>query len=378
MQVYDYEAFYSNCIPSQLLEQIDFILVSSSNGQTRMRYPGDDGDPSVSVNERTGAVFCHRGNYISENSNGGSVFQALVYVGGIDKKTAREMITGVSSGKYTPVIKKQKVKPSAVKEHDWLTVDYVKQWTKNLKQAKRFLKTRRISMEYANYSFLGYKPNHLYKNDYTFKDGFSVKSQPCNRHTIPIFRTLPKPYVFSFSLRRDDMDAEKRLEDIDPDLIDEIKKREKNPKDILFGPKYLNMKTSKFIFQSWLLANWENGQIKYQSYPYILVTESPYDAVNLYEIGSQPAIASKGHDYINEALSHVEQVIFIKDNDKFKIAPNGELFRPGDRIAEQFAKKVNRPVKILSPYPEFKDVGDMAQAGVLKQWLQENNLTYKI
>lgn len=379
MQVYDYEDFYKNCVPSQLLEQIGFEFVSNSGDKTRMRYPGDDHfNPSVVVNESNGAVYCHRGNYISDNSNAGSVFQALVHIGNLSKQEAYLAITGESNIKYTPPLVKRKTKSPVIKQLDWLTVDYIKQWSANIKPAKRFLKTRMISMDYAKHLHLGYKPNHLYKKEYTFPDGFTVHTQPCNRHTIPIFRTIPKPHVFAFSLRLDDIDAEKRMEDMDEDLIDEIKKRGKKPKELLFGPKYLNFKTSNFIFQSWLLAKYVDGQMQYQDHPYAIATESPYDAINLFEIGGQPAVATKSHPYLNEAFSRVGQIIFIKDNDKPKIDANGNMFCAGDRIAEQFQKKLNRPVKILSPYPEFKDVGDMAQAGVLKQWLQENNLTYKI
>jgi hypothetical protein len=375
----NYAEFYSNCIPSDLLAQVGFTFVSTRGGFTRMKFPSDPKSASVVVNEITGAVIDHRSNPICPNgASSGSVSQVLQQHGGLSKHEAFKLIKGDSSDDIT--IRRKEIQAQAKKQKtSWLTMQYVDKLAQNLHLALPYLKQRHISEQYARITKLGYKPNHRYRAEGTLKDGTVIAPIACNRHTIPIFRTRPEEKVLMMSLRRDEQDADQRLERVDRGLIQKIEAEGADVKDMMFGPKYISFVTSRFIFQGWLLRRKEGTQIVSPHYKSVLIAESQYDAINLYEIGRLPAVATKGHPFLHQALENADMVYVILDNDKQSIDPaTGETYYPGERIAQhtvtQTGRKLGHNIAYLRPYEGFKDVGEMVQKGVFHDWMTDNSL----
>jgi hypothetical protein len=375
----NYAEFYSNCIPSDLLERVGFIRASTKGSETRMKFPNDTRNASVVVNELTGAVHCFRGSPLGANgASSASVSQVLQQHGGLTKHEAFKLIKGDSSDDIA--IRKSKIQAQAKKEKtSWVTMEYVDKLAQNLHLALPYLKQRHISEQYASVAKLGYKPNHRYRAEGTLKDGTVIAPIACNRHTIPIFRTRPEEKVLMMSLRRDEQDANQRLELVDKRLIQNIEAEGADVKDMIFGPKYITFVTSRFIFQGWLLKRRSEGEIVSPHYKSVLVSESQYDAVNLYEIGRIPAIATKGHPFLQQALENAEMVYVILDNDKQSIDPaTGDKYYPGERIAQytvaQTGRKLGHNIAYLRPYAGFKDVGEMVQKGVFHDWMTDNSL----
>ncbi|MAU13899.1 MAG: hypothetical protein CL607_29040 [Anaerolineaceae bacterium] len=74
-------------------------------------------------------------------------------------------------------------------------------------------------------------------------------------------------------------------------------------------------------------------------------------------------------------LSLVDRVYIVQDRDEDKVNKNGETYNPGANHADRLAKYVNegrtREAKIILPPEGYKDANDVAQAGLLKEWLSE-------
>ena len=345
--------------PSYVLENVIGLKQSGSRRSTWIRYQYDSGRPALVCNDSTGVIVDHKGQAISPD--GGNTTDIIGFVQkhfGISFRSAVEKITGEQVPEDYQIPEPE---PPAKPDYSLRTL---KIWNNNLlKYGQQFLMDRMISEEYAKMSLLGYRYK-VEKGMVELGDGkFPLMSGW--RIVFPTFRTKPKYNLIRINQRLDIAKARATYEKMDVktktllsklgDVDDVI--------DTLWRDKYLSKGSPIEPYHGWMIKKWNGEEWEYPRLQTMLICEGEIDAINLYEATGLPSIPSK-----KVFVSGAESVIIIGDNDE-----DGD----GQKIAERTAFEFNRVGQestIVFPYAEFKDVNDMARAGVLKDWLSENHI----
>lgn len=177
------------------------------------------------------------------------------------------------------------------------------------------------------------------------------------RNTIPWY-TNGK--MVCMSARRDDPLCRAIVTELDPEWV-KVACGDEDPLKVLFGPKFLTFggRNRDRIFNNQRVIKVVGDKVEFVPLRLLFITEGVGDVLAV-ESAGYPCISGRNSDLVAQALSRVERIIIIEDNDE-----------AGNMYAQQIAQRIGRTDgSVAIATPPLKDAMDMLQAGQLRGWLE--------
>lgn len=347
--------------PSYVLESVVGLNQVGGSGEWK-RYDYGSGRPALVCNDSTGYIVDHHKTPISPD--GGNSTDVIGFVQthyGVDFMDAVGIISSANPSEYNV----EELQPPKPVEKPSYPISKLREWNRNLlSMGMHFLEERCISESYAKMAMLGYR----YKREsgkLKLESGKKFNIMDGWRVVFPTVRTKPRYDLIRINQRLDSFRATQTLRNMDQKTLDLLSELgdEKDIIDALWRDKYLSKGPLNEPFQSWTIKRWNGVTWWYPHMEILLITEGEIDAINLFE-SSGPAVPAK-----KALVNNAEMIVVVGDN-------GGDGPTIANSTLESFVS-IGQEARIVYPYPEYKDVNDMTRAGVIHQWLKENNLPIK-
>lgn len=344
---------------------------SGSNGRTRRYYhPFDESKrPCIVAYDDTNMIHDFSGTaWDHETLDPVGLIMEMHRIGFWD---AVEMI-GVDRPRVEPKI----LEPIDDIHKSKLDFGLLYRTSRQVKYALPYLRSRYVSPLYSRFIRAGYWKNctvgardHRIMRITEHGEVIYDKAHAVNRITLPNFYTKPRKNMLAIYMRLDQADAKRRFKKLSPKYIGSVVRglyqKGKPPTEdelikTIYGAKYITMGNGKAPFQRWQFVVWGYGRWISIQQPVGMIFESQFDAINAYELLGVPAMAARPYSDLGKDTAGTEMLYIVRDNDD---AGLGHANRLKDMLGERS--------RIVSPYPEFKDFGEMVQAGIHKQWFKE-------